>query len=549
MPQLSLDTGDCDPSPMDFHPHYPDGSPQVNPYLGYFGTPPLVEGMDDPTSISNGCENHHTFGPHECNAGLPVRASVLSRRSHEGSLWKRHAMPGIDREKDLDGQTLGTEAVATGDDSSDYYPNTEPSNASPRLIYTKRRKSGVGDQNPLPGGHGNTDDLSKQSPAQGNGGANNNGSNQANGNSGAGGNGGGGPGNGNGNNGNGNGNGNGAGNTSPGTPSGGTATGGGVTPSSTASDSGLPTVTSSNVGPTSGASTPSTSTPSVPTETSNGNGSSTSVSQSNSNGNPASTTNQNDQPTTPAGAVPTTQASATASQFPNGSTGGGNPGIIEVSSTISTVSTFTSTGIAVVTSTSGSSVFTITKPTTSICVTTLSIPTTVAVPNNATQRHSNSKAGPIVGAVIGTTLGCILLLVMLLWFRRRQRRRNNVGFFYLTPAPGQRDAELSNMSQATDLRARASVSPFPSVLSLPSLLDINRSRTPTTDRRSSDLGSLPYELLPRASSNDHLGLYRNNSSIDYPHSENPFADPSLNENTIDTAEMTVPVASSNPFVD
>jgi hypothetical protein len=159
------------------------------------------------------------------------------------------------------------------------------------------------------------------------------------------------------------------------------------------------------------------------------------------------------------------------------------------------------------------------------------------------------RTGPIVGAVIGTILGCILLLVMLVWFRRRQRRRNNVGFFYLTPGPGQRDAELSDlprMSQPTDLRARASESPFPSVLSLPSLLDINRSRTPTTDRRSSDLGSLPYEFLPRASSNDHLGLYRNNSSIDYPHSENPFADPSFNENTIDTAEMTVPVAPSNP---
>lgn len=102
------------------------------------------------------------------------------------------------------------------------------------------------------------------------------------------------------------------------------------------------------------------------------------------------------------------------------------------------------------------------------------------------------------------------------------------------------------MSQATNLQARASASPFPSVLSLPSLLDVNRSRTPTTDRPSSDLSGSPYELLPRASSNDYLGLYRNNSSIDYADPENPFADPPLNENTFDIAEMTVPVASSNP---
>ena len=40
--------------------------------------------------------------------------------------------------------------------------------------------------------------------------------------------------------------------------------------------------------------------------------------------------------------------------------------------------------------------------------------------------------------------------------------------------------------------------------------------------------------------------YRNNSSIDYADPENPFADPPLNENTFDIAEMTVPVASSNP---
>lgn len=33
-------------------------------------------------------------------------------------------MPVLDREIDLDRQTLGTEAVATGDDSFDY-PNTE----------------------------------------------------------------------------------------------------------------------------------------------------------------------------------------------------------------------------------------------------------------------------------------------------------------------------------------------------------------------------------------------------------------------------------------
>ncbi len=124
MLQQSLDTGDCNPSLMDSH--YADGSSQVNSYLGYFGTPPLVEGTDnpDPTSNSNGCGNHHTFEPHDCNEGLQVRANVLSRRSHEGNLWKRHAMPGMDREKDLDGETLGTEELATGDDSFDY-PDTE----------------------------------------------------------------------------------------------------------------------------------------------------------------------------------------------------------------------------------------------------------------------------------------------------------------------------------------------------------------------------------------------------------------------------------------
>lgn len=125
---------------------------------------------------------------------------------------------------------------------------------------------------------------------------------------------------------------------------------------------------------------------------------------------------------------------------------------------------------------------------------------------------------------------------MLLWFRRRHRRRNSVGFFYLTPGPGQGDSIPPRMSQATGLQAdRVRASTSPSALSLPSLIDLNRSRTPTTD----GLAGSPYELLPRASSNSYLGLPENSSPIDYPHPENPFADPPLSENASYTA-------SSNP---
>ncbi|KAK2464763.1 hypothetical protein APHAL10511_003181 [Amanita phalloides] len=153
----------------------------------------------------------------------------------------------------------------------------------------------------------------------------------------------------------------------------------------------------------------------------------TSDGQVNSNGNTPSVTNHGAGSPTPARGIVT--ASQTGSNKGHGAHP--EPSLNSGWTTISSVSSFTSIGITTMTFTSGSSVFTTTRPTTTTGVTTISIATDL--PEKTPQHHSS--AGTIAGTFLGSIFGLLLVLVLFLCYRRKRQKQRSVGFLYLTPGP------------------------------------------------------------------------------------------------------------------